>query len=659
MKISEERSKEIVNIGSNLLLTPTGVPDQLSSNIWIPVINKGPRVKFKGGVVTPWSPRADDSFGVLTGPTQASAETWIWGLDLDIGDSDGWLGGDGLNELSSYVDSINESLNFDTLTIKTSSGGLHFIFRLEENKWVQGGQGHKILGSHIDVRGGRINEDGTVGGTGYLRSVPTPGYEIIKNAAIKAAPEWLYEVVRFKSRKINRTKKMTATDPLSKLVAKSINNGNRADAYVKGAVQGLTDELEGLWEEKVGWHLTALKVTASLAGLIENDLLPFTEEDAWKVMESWAEKMDDGNGFYEKHLEPAFLTKLGVDTPTSLPEDLEESLLKVDQSEKTEIGDISEFLGENINIDPPTWLLKHWLVGGQINSLTGAQKSTKSTLAGMLGALVNAKVAWISKDGEHIGTTKDRLVASGVPQSDFIIIPDDRTNSLPDLFKAVEISAGFVGTNGLIIIDSMSGVSRLLGKDEYQQSLVRDLWNTVLRVADGCTLLVIAHGSARDTSNILKGSEAFGQLVSHLLLVTNIEGTVTVIVPYSRYMAGSVRLAAGRLPNLEDYGDVVTPVLLDYKITDSGTMYVSERSGGLDVLINQIKNTLPLDGEKECSDTEWVEELGLTQSVLLEAEACGLLVKNRLKNGKSTLEYTGYYQSLIESKDEGAEYNWE
>lgn len=212
-------------------MVPDSAPEKLRGLVWIPISGetKEPRVKFKHAEVGRWSPRSTDGYGILTGPTKAAE--WVWGLDLDIGDLDGVLGGEGKQQFENFLKENGHEWP-ETFTVKTSSGGLHLYFILEEGKWVKGSAKSKkyLFGEYsnpcIDVRGGRI-VDGIIGGTGYLKAPPSDGYEVIKDIPFAVAPDWLYEIVKWEPRRrvVRNRKSGTTTSSsgsrLSKMLARA------------------------------------------------------------------------------------------------------------------------------------------------------------------------------------------------------------------------------------------------------------------------------------------------------------------------------------------------------------------------------------------------------------------------------------------------------
>lgn len=659
------------------MYAPPGSPERLQDLIWIPIsaASKAPRVKFKNAQVSRWKSRAGDGYGVLTGPS--SSELWVWALDLDTGDDESVAGGEGRANFDRLIRKIPGASwdDLETFTVKTRSGGLHYYFLLEPGKWVKGSAGKKgnpNLDEYIDVRGGRLVDD-IVRGTGYVKAPPSDGYEVVKDVDFAVAPDWLYELVKWEPPvRRTRTRSTRSTghrSPTARLFAMGGSDPiARAKKWVKTAEEALTSQLEELWDQNTGWREVGLRVTASLAGLVEHDLLAdldlYSEDRAWELMTEWSELMDDGEGFYDKHLEPMFLGKLGNATPAVLADDLEDALLAYiedRQAKKAEAGDspaaddafedeaaevdLDDLLASNLETEPPRWLIQDWIMGGELNLLTGAQKSTKSTIATWVASRAPGAVAWFAKDGEHLGNIKTRLEYAGISDRSYVI-PDSMLGSIPDIKRMIRKMAEKVGTNGLLVIDSLAGVNRHLDSaEEYSQSVIRDLWTDLKAAANGTSLLVIAHGSSRDTTNVLMGAQAIHQILAHLMQASNKDNVIEVTVPFSRYMLSGTRLATGQLP-IPDPADQQEPVILDYSLQDD-ILVVSAREDGLVRLVQQVADAGGIDEGAEISEQSWPDESGLSWPTLLEAEGAGLIYRiEGVRKGKFAFATTRYFTYL-------------
>lgn len=660
---------------------PAGAPEQLAGLVWIPIspATKQPRVKFKRAVVSSWKPRPGDGFGVLTGPSTMT-DQMVWGLDLDIDDEGAQvLGGAGFLQLDAYISDYGHSWSdLETLTVKTASGGMHLYFLMEPDRWVRGGAGHTELGPDVDVRGGRM-VNGEVAGTGYLKAPPSAGYEVVKDVPMIAAPDWLYDAVKWEPPAARKRRSGSPSAVPRSALARAISSGTgdplgRAQTWVRRAVEVMTGELEELWDQDHGWRTVALSVTASLAGLVENDVLAelgvTSEEWAWEVMEAWAELMDDGEGFYEKHLEPMFLSKLGCASPARLPDDLEDALLDRLQPEEVVVEVEDEAWDDEFDepeaepfdydaltltdeVDPPVeWLLPHLLVKGMLNCITGPPKSVKSTIAGFLGSRVGSRVVWVSRDGEHRGSIQRRLQAAGLT-GQARILEESHTPTPKILMERLADLAEWAGPEGLFIFDSLAGVNKILGgENEYSNAASRTLWDSIHKAVGGVTILLVAHASMKDDSNAVMGSQAIHQILVHLLRAKRDEnGLVTVRVEFSRYGVAGSTLLTGQLPG-QDPAD--TPPIIELEFEQDGMLLIAKEKPGGDLragLASAIALASGVDAGDEATLEEWPRHSGLSSLQIVMAQSSGLLeIREGSKKGKVSLHTTPLYdytQSLL------------
>lgn len=656
---------------------PAGAPEKLAELIWIPIsgTTKEPRVRFKGAQVSSWRGRANDSYGILTGPSPMT-DYWVWGLDLDIGDDGFAIGGAGWLQLDEYIQEHGHSWDeLETFTVKTGSGGMHLLFRMEEGKWVKGGAGNTKIGSDVDVRGGRL-VSGKVAGTGYLKATPSPGYVVVKDIEPIVAPDWLYELVKWEPPTARRQRKSSprvvgllgARSELAKAIASAGGDPvSRAKRWVENAIEAMTAELNGLWDQEHGWRTVGLSVTASLAGLVENDILAeagVTSEDwAWSVMESWAELMDDGDGFYERHLEPMFLSKLGCADPARLPEDLEDALLdRMEEKEEESIAEDFEEDEEGFDyadldltdeIDPPVeWLIPNFLVKSMLNVITGPPKTVKSTIAGFLASRISGRVVWVARDGEYRGSIQRRLHAAGL-RGRARILEEGHAKTPEQLMKRLKDLAEWAGPDGLFIFDSLAGLNKILGENEYSNSLTRTLWQEIAESVSGVTMLLVAHASQKDSENFLMGGQAIHQLLVHLLRARKDEaGTITVSIEMSRYQASGSILITGQLPG-QDPAEVPPVIEVEFK-TDGMLLIAQEKEGSEDLrrsLATLIQDANGIDSEEETTAEEWPRHSGMTGLQLSMAESVGLLVK---KEGSRKSKYSLHTTDLCRFLMNGA-----
>lgn len=661
------------------MYAPAGAPERLTDLVWIPISgeSKEPRVKFKGAQVSPWRQRPGDGFGILTGPSPMT-DLAVWVLDLDIGDGGAYvLGGGGYAQLDEWMAERGHSWDeLQTLTLKTGSGGMHLVFLLDpEQGWVKGGAGHTELGPDVDVRGGRL-VNGEVAGTGYFKAPPSDDYVVVEDRPLIVAPAWLYEIVKWQPVVARARRKTSASAPPRSRLAKAISSGTsdplgRARAWVNSAIEALGQELDWLWEKDNGWHATALSVTASLAGLVEHDLLAelglTSETWAWdEVMSRWAEMMDDGAGFYEKHLEPAFLGKLGVADPARLPDDLEEALIDLLEDRRSataspveKVTEADDFDYESLTltdeVDPPVeWLLPDLLVKGMMNVITGPPKTVKSTIAGFLASRVGNRVVWVSRDNEHRGSIQRRLQAAGLT-GQARILEDKHTPTPEILMERLEVLAEWVGPSGLFVFDSLAGMNRMLGEgDEYSNAASRKLWQQIHRAVDGVTILLVAHASQKDESNFMMGSQAIHQLLVHLLRARRSpEGLVTVSVEMSRYAPTGPVLLAGQLPG-QDPSEV--PPIIELEFEKDGALLIAKEKRGeplREALVTAIGETVGIDSGDETTLGEWPRHCGLSAVQIAMAQSAGLLeVRDGSKRGKVSLHTTELYGYLAGSADD-------